>query len=142
MAKPVKKKKSLNQAADRFYDYLMAHRSQVLRYAVAALVTGLLQFVVSRLIPLESGVMIAFGVRFLLLFYTAKYWVYKEKKTGFFETARQMMIAIMVFMILTMGINYLMIFLGNRVWISYGLQAVSEIITFLLYQFLIFKERD
>lgn len=142
MAKPVKKKKEINQAADRFYDYLMAHRPQVLRYAVAALVTGLLQFFVSRMIPLESGVMIAYGVRFLLLFYVAKYWVYQEKGTGFFETARQMMIAVMVFMILTVVMNYLMLFLGNRTWISYSLMAVSEIATFLLYQFLIFKERD
>ncbi len=137
-----RKKRQPHQAADRFYDYLMAHRSQVLRYAVAALVTGLLQFFISRLIPLDEGVLIAFGLRFVLLFVAAKYWVYREGGTGFFYTAKQIMLAIMIFVLLEMAITYLTIWLGNGLLISYVMLSVNEIGIFLIHQFLIFKEQD
>lgn len=136
------RKRNLNQAADRFYDYLLEHRSTVLRYLAVAVVSGLLHFLVSRMIPLESGVVIGFFLRFLLLFYGAKYWVYREQGSGFFYTARQLMIAVMAVTVLTVAVNYLTIFLGNRLWISYLLQGIYEIVLFFLFQLLIFKQED
>ena len=141
MPKPIKKRQP-HKYADRFYDYLMAHREQVLRYLVLAVISGLLHFFISRMIPLESGMMIGYGIRFLILFYGAKYWVYKEWGSGFFYTARQIMLAIMAVVLMSIGANYLTLFLGNRLLIGYVMQGVYEIAVFLVYQFLIFKQED
>lgn len=136
------RKRNPNQAADRFYDYLLEHRSTVLRYLAVAVVSGFLHFLISRLIPSGSSVVIGFFLRLLLLFYGAKYWVYQERGSGFFYTARQLMIAVMAVTVLTVAVNYLTIFLGNRLWISYLLQGIYEIALFFLFQLLIFKQED
>ena len=136
------KKRQPHQAADRFYDYLMKNRSQVLRYAVAALVTGLIQFFASRMLPLESGVLLMFLARIFLLFYACKYWVYKERETGFYYTARQLMLAVMLTVLLVWLVNQLILTLGNGKIVGYGLMAVQEVVIFLLHQFLIFRKAD
>jgi len=141
MPTPLKRRQP-HQAADRFYDYLMAHRSQVLRYAVAALVTGILQFFFSRLTPWDYGMTLAFALRLILLFVVCKYWVYRERGTGFFYTARQAMLGIMAFILLALAINYISLWLGNGLLLSYGMQALHEVGIFCLFQFLIFKEQD
>ena len=143
LGKPIKRRQP-HQAADRFYDYLMAHRTEVLRYIIAALVTGLIQFAIKRLLP--GGETIAFAVRHLVLFAVLKYWAYNEGGSGFFYTARQLMIAFMIFVVLTLGVNYLTIFVaglfGYPVLFNYIFQALYEIVCFLIYQFFIFKEQD
>ncbi len=143
LAKPIKTRKP-HEAADRFYDYLMAHRTEVLRYIIAALVTGLLEFLLKRF--LSGGELLAFSLRHLILFTVLKYWAYNEGGSGFFYTARQGMIAFMSLVVLTLAVNYLTLFLaswlGYAMVIKYILQALYEIACFLIYQFLIFKERD
>ncbi|MBQ8894881.1 MAG: hypothetical protein IJ043_10805 [Clostridia bacterium] len=147
MAKPLKKRDP-NRHADRFYEYLIAHKKQVLRYITVALVTALIQFVLKRLLggTINFGEMIPFGVRFVLMFLALKYWVYEEGGTGGFYTARQVMLAVMI---ITVGIfifNYLTIllvgWLGHTILINYIMQALAEIFYFAVYQFLIFKEPE
>lgn len=136
------KKRDLNQAADRFYDYIMAHRDQVYRYVVAAVFTWILQFIFSRMIPLVYGVALAFALRLLLLFFVCKYWVYRERGSGFFCTARQAMLAVMIFILLVLAVNYISLWLGNSLLIGYIMQALQEVSIFLMFQLLIFKQED
>lgn len=143
MAKPLKKRDP-NRHADRFYEYLMDHKGEVLRYAAAALVTALIQFAIRRFVPGENATMLAFVVRFFLLFYVLKYWAYGEIGSGAFYTGRQLMLAIMIVFAGTLGFNYLTIFavgvFGRATLVNYIFQALLEIFYFVVYQFLIFKE--
>jgi hypothetical protein len=141
MPKPLRKRDP-NRHADRFYDYLIAHKGEVLRYVTAALVTALIQYLL-RLFFDQTG-MIAFVVRFFLLFYILKYWVYREIGFGAFYTGRQLMLAIMIILVGTVIFNYLIVLLadltGRPMLIGYTIQAIMEIFYFIIYQFLIFKE--
>ncbi len=144
MPKPIKKRQP-HKYADRFYDYLMAHKSEVIRYITAALVTALVQFVLERVIPGTGGaILLPQALRFLLLFYALKFWAYREAETGFFYTARQMMIAVMAVTVSTWLCYQLIILLerllGGGALISYIGKAVLEIVFFILFQFYIFKE--
>lgn len=143
MAKPLKKREP-HRHADRFYEYLIDHKGEVLRYAAAALVTALIQFFIRRLVPGANAAMIAFAVRFFLLFYALKYWAYREIGSGAFYTGRQMMLAVMLVFVGTLVFNYLTIFavglLGHAALVNYVMQALLEIFYFVVYQFLIFKE--
>lgn len=139
------KKRDPYKYADRFYDYIMAHKGEVLRYITAALVTALVQYFLKRFfVATEYGVLVPFTVRFILLFYALKYWAYREGGTGAFYTGRQLMLAIMIITVGTMIFNYITIFLvgllGRPVLINYILQALVEIFYFVVYQFFIFKE--
>ena len=115
-----------------------------MRYIIAALVTGLLEFALKRFFPGYD--VPAFVLRHLLLFAALKYWAYNEGGSGFFYTARQGMLAMMIVPVLTLGTNYLTLFFAG--WIGYALVfqylflALYEIACFLIYQFIIFKERD
>ncbi len=144
MPKPIKKRNP-HQYADRFYDYLIAHKGEVIRYVTAALGTALIQFVLERFVPLQGGaLLLPQALRFILLFYILKYWAYREQGTGFFYTARQMMIAVMAVMVSTWLFYQLIILLerliGGGALIAYIVKALLEIFYFLLFQFLIFKE--
>ena len=144
MPKPIKKRQP-HQYADRFYDYLMEHKSEVIRYITAALVTALIQFVLERIIPGNGGaILLPQVVRFLLFFYALKYWAYREIGTGFFYTARQIMLAMMAVTVATWLFYQLIILLegllGGGALITYIGKALLEIFFFILYQFYIFKE--
>lgn len=145
MPKPIRKRQP-HQYADRFYDYLIDHRSEVLRYITVALVTALIQFVLERVIPAEGGaVLFPQVIRFLIFFYALKFWAYREGGTGFFYTARQMMIAVMTVTVVT-WLTYQLIILferliGGGALITYIGKAILEIVYFVLYQFLIFKKQ-
>ncbi len=144
MSKPIKKRQP-HQYADRFYDYLIAHKGEVIRYITAALVTALVQFVLERVIPGNGGaILLPQVVRFLLFFYALKYWAYREAGTGFFYTARQMMIAVMAVTVATWLLYQLIILLegllSGGALITYVGKALLEIFFFILYQFFIFKE--
>ena len=138
----MKKKRDINRTADRFYDYLMARRGQILRYATAALITGLIQFFFRRLVPADNYV--PFVLRMLLLFPVLKLWVYRERGTDGFYTARQLMLAVMLITLVTLGILYLEILLvglfARIVLFHYICQFILEIAYFVLFQFIIFKE--
>lgn len=141
------KRKDYNRHADRFYDYIMAHRGEVLRCAAALLVTGLIEYLLVLFLPFGSANnMIAFAIRFFLLFYIAKFWVYREIGSGGFYTGRQMMLAIMIMTVSVFVFNYLTIFLAGffekPVLIRYILRALFEILYFAVFQFLIFKEPE
>ena len=144
MPKPIKKRQP-HQNADRFYDYLMAHKEAVLRYITAALVTGLIQFILERVIPGEgNAILFPIAVRFILLFFALKYWGYREIGTGGFYTARQLMIAFMAVFFATWGGYQLIILIagimGSEAIVRYVGMALLEIVYFLIFQFLIFKE--
>ncbi len=144
MPKPIKKR-TPHQYADRFYDYLIAHKKQVLRYITVALVTALIQFVLERLLPTKGAIiLLPQALRFLLLFYALKYWAYREAGTGFFYTARQMMLSIMAVMFGTWLLYQLILLfadlLGGGALLSYIGKAILELLYFCLFQFLIFKE--
>ncbi|MBQ6823331.1 MAG: hypothetical protein IJP27_01630 [Clostridia bacterium] len=144
MAKPIKNRDP-HRFADRFYDYMMAHRDEILRYAVAALITGLLQYLAERLLGNHSfSNMIPFAGRFILMFLALKYWVYGESGSGAFYTLRQLMLGIMIIVVGTYIINYLQIFavtiLGHIILFHFLFQALMEIFYFCAYQFFIFKE--
>lgn len=144
MSKPIKQRKP-HQYADRFYDYLMAHKTQVLRYITVALVTALVQFALERVLPLKDTlVLLPQTLRFLLLFYALKYWAYQEGGTGFFYTARQMMLAIMAVMVGTWLLYQLILLfeglIGGGALLSYIGKAILELFYFCLFQFGIFKE--
>ena len=143
MPKPIKKREPY-QYADRFYDYLIEHRAQVLRYITAALVTSLIQFVLERVFPANGGtVLLPTVARFFMLFYTLKYWVYKEAGTGFFYTARQFMIAMMAVITATWVFYQLILLLealfNGGALLTYIAKALLEVCFFVLYQFCIFK---
>ncbi len=144
MPKPIKKRQP-HQYADRFYDYLIAHKEEVLRYITVALVTGLIQFVLERAFPVSEGSsLLPLGIRFILLFYALKYWGYKEIGSGVFYTARQLMIAIMaIFSATWLGYQLIILiggWIGAEAIVRYVGMALIEVIYFLLFQFLIFKE--
>lgn len=144
MAKRVKKRE-FNRAADRTYDYLMEHRDQVLRYLAAAVATGLLQLLLEWLLfSLNIGTLLPFLVRGSLLFIAAKFWVYRERGTDFFYTARQAMLAIMLVLIAATVINFLTSLLMTAVAYPAPVRLVGqgllEILYFMIYQLIIFKE--
>ncbi len=144
MAK-AKQKKDLNRAADRFYDYLMEHKSEVLRYITVALATGILEFLMKRFLPLSGyAILLPFLVRFFAMFYLLKYWAYGEIGSGAFYTGRQMMLAIMTVFAATWLLNLLTVWLadvtGNPILMSYLIRALTEIAYFVFFQFIIFKE--
>ena len=144
MPRPIKKRQP-HQSADRFYDYLMAHKSQVLRYITAALGTALIQFVMERLLPQEDAlILLPQTLRFLLLFYLLKYWAYGEAGTGFFYTARQMMLSIMGVMfstwLLYQAILLLATLFGGGALFGYIVKALLELFYFCFFQFFIFKQ--
>ncbi|MBQ7034106.1 MAG: hypothetical protein IJN34_00030 [Clostridia bacterium] len=144
MQKPLKKKDH-NRYADRFHDYLLAHKSQVWRYFIAAVLTALIELFLKELIYPGGGFLIPFAVRFILFFPILKLWVYKER-SDLFYTLRQVMIAIMIITFATFIFNYLTIFFvglwGRAKLISYCCKLALEIIYFALYQFIIFKEKN
>lgn len=137
-----KKKAPVNSRADRFYDYLIARKKQVLHYITAALVTGVFQFLAQYF--LQVGSFWGFILRFALLLPWLKWGVYKQK-TNVFDALKQWMIAIMLIFVLQFGINYLIIFLssllGNGQVVYYICTAVLEILYFLVFQFIVFKEK-
>jgi hypothetical protein len=142
MPKP-KKRPSINAKADRFYDYLQSHRGQVLRYITAALVTGLIQFLLEYF-KLTDG-LIAMFLRLTLLFPIAKYWVYTEKEKPVFYVLRQIMLAFMVILLMQTGVYFLIAAcakaFGGGTLIRYIGLGVMEILLFLIFQFMIFKEK-
>ena len=72
-----KKNKETNRFADRFYQYLMERRDEILRYVTAALVTALLQYFLRRAATAtDYGILVPFLIRFALMFLLLKYWVY------------------------------------------------------------------
>lgn len=140
-----KKNKETNRFADRFYQYLMERRDEILRYVTAALVTALLQYFLRRAATAtDYGILVPFLIRFALMFLLLKYWVYKEKGTGAFYTGRQLMLALMAIPVITLAFNWLAIvvisFAGHAVFINYLFQALLEIAYFAAYQFFIYKE--
>ncbi len=144
MQKPLKKPDH-NRYADRFHDYLLAHKAQVWRYFIAAVLTALVELFLKELNYPIGGVLIPFAARFILLFPILKFWVYRER-TDLFYTLRQVMIAIMIITIATFLFNYLTIFFvslwGKAKLISYCCKLALEIVYFALYQFIIFKENN
>ena len=147
MAKKIKEKKNLNQYADQFYDYLMGRRGQIFRYITAILVTALAEFILKRyLFTAPEEAMIPFLLRFLLLFPILKYWVYREFRQDIFIVLKQGMITIMAVVIAQFILNYLTIFLASitnhPIIINYICRALAEVLYFLLFQFLIFKEKN
>ena len=144
MPKPFKKRQP-HQSADRFYDYLVAHKEEVLRYVTVALISGLIQFLLERLLPATgNGILLPSLLRFILMFYALKFWGYREIGSGGFYTARQLMIAIMAIFTATWIFYQLIIlfagWIGSEVIVRYVGMALLEIVYFLLYQFIIFKE--
>lgn len=143
--KPIKKK-SPHRHADRFYDYLTNHRSEVMRYITVALVSGVLQFFLQRflLYRIDPSEMLSFFIRFLMMFFALKYWVYGEFGSGAFYTGRQFMLASMSIVFTTYLSNYFTLLLirliGRPMVVSYVIQALIEILYFAIYQFFIFKE--
>ncbi len=140
-----KKSKDLNHAADRTYDYLLSHRKQILRYLAAAVATGLLQLLLEWvLFSAGIGTLIPFFLRAALLFAAAKFWVYEEKGTGAFYTARQIMLTFMLILIASALVNALSLALMKRVahpmLIRYSFQGLLELLSFLIYHFIIFKK--
>lgn len=138
-----KKKAPINSRADRFYDYLIAHKKQVFHYITAALVTGVLQFLAQYF--LHIGSFEGFILRFALLLPWLKWGVYRQK-TDIFEALKQLMIAVMLVFIAQYAFNYLIIFfsslLGNGGIVYYVLTAILEFIYFLIFQFIVFRVRN
>ena len=140
MAK-LRQKRDLNQAADRFYEYLMERKGEVLRYITVALVTGIIEFLMNRFLPLSGyGILLPFLVRFFATFYLLKYWAYGEIGSGPFYTGRQLMIGFMLITVTTWALNLLTVWLagvtGNPTLINYVLRAVREIAYFVFFQFI------
>lgn len=147
MAKRRKEKKNLNQRADQFYDYLMGRKGQIWRYITAILVTALAEFFLKRfLFPAPEAAMAPFLLRFLLLFPILKYWVYREIRQDIFIVLKQVMITIMAVVMAQFAINYLTIFLANITGfptiMNYICRVLAEVLYFLLFQFIIFKEKN
>lgn len=147
MAKKIKEKKNLNQRADEFYDYLIGRKGQILRYITAILVTALAEFFFKRFLITNSGsAILPFLLRFLLLFPILKYWVYRQFKQDIFTVLKQGMITIMAVVMAQFAINYLTIFLanitGHPLIMNYICRALAEILYFLLFQFIIFKDKN
>lgn len=145
--KPInqKKKRNLNAAADRTYDYLVDHRKVVLRYVLLAAVTGILQLLGLRLLPLSGyGILLPFILRIALMFIFLKLWVYKERGTDGFYIARQIMMAIMLFTVATLVLYSLISSVGSAlsapVLVNYIGQGLLEILYFILFHFIIFKD--
>ncbi len=145
MQKPIRKRNP-HRLSDRFYDYLVAHKGEVLRYVIAALVTSLLSYLGARLfVSVEMLDFTVFLVRFPILFILLKYWVYKEFGAPIFRVARQIMIAIMAISIVTWILLQAIALLGGLVsgWMGfvviYLLRFLIEVAYFLIYQFFIFK---
>lgn len=146
MAKKLKKKQNLDQRADQFYDYLMERKGQILRYVTAILVTALVEYILKRFaFPAPEAAMIPFLLRFLLLFPILKYWVYRQFHQDVFIVLKQGMITIMAVVMMQFALNYLTIFLAtitnHPTIINYICRALAEVLYFLLFQFLIFKEK-
>ncbi len=137
-----KKAPPVNRRADQFYDYLIAHKPQVLRYITAALVTGIFQFLLQYFLQLDS--LSAFLLRFLVFLPWLKLGVYRQK-LEVFETLKQLMIAIMLVVLSQVGINYLILFFsslwGHGKVVYYICTAILEILYFLIFQFVVFKEK-
>lgn len=142
MAGKRKAPKKINRRADRFYDYLIAHKGQVLRYVTAALVTGVLQFLLQYFLPVSA--LLGFAFRFLIFLPWLMFGVYRQKP-NVFEALKQLMIAIMLVILLQFGINYLIIFfsslLGHGQVVYYVCTALLEVLYFLVFQFVVFKEK-
>lgn len=137
----MKKRRDINGAADRFYDYLMARRMQILRYVTAALVTGLIQFFFDRLVMPEGyGTLVPFLLRMALLFPILKLWVYRERGTDIFYIGRQLMLTVMLVIIVTLVLMNLGILLGAfHILFFFLFRLLLEIAYFILFQFIIFK---
>lgn len=142
-----KEKRNWNQRADQFYDYLIGRKGQILRYITAILVTALIEFFLKRfLFAAPQAAMVPFLLRFALLFPILKYWVYRETKQDIFIVLKQAMITVMVVIMAQFAINYLTIFLatitGHPMIMNYICRALAEVLYFLLFQFIIFKEKN
>lgn len=140
-----RKKKPQHYYADKFYEYMIERKQEILRYITAALVTGLLQYFLKTFFSASGyGILVPFLVRFTLLFVAMKYWVYREIGTGAFYTGRQLMLYIMIIMVSNLIFNYLTIFivglLQRPILVNYIIQALAEIFYFVIFQFFIFKE--
>ena len=147
MARKLKEKKALNQHADQFYDYLIGRKGQILRYVTAILVTALAEFFLKRfLFTAPETAMVPFLLRFLLLFPILKYWVYREFHRDVFIVLKQGMITVMAVIMAQFILNYLTIFLanitGHPMIMNYICRALAEILYFVLFQFVIFKEKN
>lgn len=142
-----KERKNWNQKADQFYDYLIGRKGQILRYITAILITALVEFLLKRfLFSSPQAAIIPFLLRFALLFPILKYWVYREMGQDVFIVLRQAMITVMAVILAQFAINYLTIFLatitGHPMVMNYICRALAEILYFLLFQFIIFKEKN
>lgn len=139
-------KKNPHRLSDKFYDALVARKGEVLRYVIAALVTALVIFLIARFfVKPESLDFIVFLVRFPILFFILKYWVYRQYGAPFFYVARQLMIAIMAVTMVTLVMMEIINLVGGLVsgWMGiaaiYALRFMIEFIYFIIYQFFIFK---
>lgn len=141
------KKRNWNQRADQFYDYLMGRKGQILRYITAILITALIEFFLKRfLFSAPQAAMVPFLLRFALLFPILKFWVYREIGQDLFILLKQVMITVMAVVLAQFAINYLTIFLanitGHPMIMNYICRALAEVLYFLLFQFIIFKEKN
>ncbi len=147
MAKSGPSKKSPHAAADRFYQYLIDRREEVLRYILAALATGIVQYLLQLFLPdIGYWVLLPYAVRFFALFYLLKYWAYGEGGSGAFYTGRQLMIAIMGVLIVTWLLQNLTLFfaalLGNARLVQYVGSLFMELAYFFFFQLIVFKEPE
>ena len=138
------KKKKPHRAADRAYEYLLIRKGQILKYIIVALLTGLFQFLAARLLSMPA--IAAFFLRMVLMFALLKIWAYPQSGKEGFTVARQGMIAAMVLLLFTALLNSLILLLANLtakpMLMAYLGNSLLEILYFILYQFLIFKEND
>ena len=146
MSKPAKKK-TPTRYSDRFYDALVARKSEVLRYTIAALVTSLTLYLMVRLVVKPDQVdFVTFIIRLPILFVILKFWVYKEWHKPGFYVARQAMIAIMSITMITLGIFKIIEFVHavSSGWVTdiiiLILRLSIEFFYFIVYQFFIFKK--
>lgn len=138
-----KNKKNRNRLADRFYDYLISRKGTILRYISAALITGLIEFLLPYFRLTDET--IAMVIRLTLLFTLAKYWVYREFHKPIFHVLRQIMLAVMVLLLIETVIffliNALAMAIGSPTLIVYIGKALLEVLIFITFQFLIFTEK-
>ena len=143
MAKHIKKKSPL-ATADKTYDYLMSHRSQILKYITVALVTGILQFLLEQFLGLPA--IAVFFLRLIIMFTLLKLWAYPKSGKSVFTIARQAMIAVMLIFIAAALINSLILALAaltqKPILMAYLGGAILELLYFVFYQCIIFKETE
>lgn len=136
------KKQSIHHRADRAYDYLLAHKGQILKYIIIALATGLWEFLAERFLAIPA--MAAFFLRLLLLFIALKIFAYPQSGKAGFAIATQAMIAIMLTLLSAAIINYLILSLasltGRPTLMAYLGGAILEILYFIIFQFAVFRQ--